>query len=287
MNARLWSRPWMAHTQAEYARMLIARGEPGDREKARDLLGHATQTARELGMKALLDRAAALGRSPVASGRDELEASAEVPASRVIVFRREGEFWTIADGGTVARLRDAKGLRYLARLLGHPGREFYAATWSPRRAARRPPTSSATPDRSSTSNRPTRTASGWSSSANRSRKPKPTTTLARPPRHRRRSTSFCGSSRTRSDSVAGGGEPARRRSARAWWSRRRSGPPSGRSSRAPRGSVVSSHAPSGRVRSAPIAPIRTLRSTGRSSAVGSRPARRGHTVPPNFTPRVT
>jgi hypothetical protein len=49
-----------------------------------------------------------------------------VSAARVVVFRREGEFWTIADSGTVTRLRDAKGLRYLAQLLGHPGREFYA-----------------------------------------------------------------------------------------------------------------------------------------------------------------
>jgi hypothetical protein len=42
------------------------------------------------------------------------------------VFRREGEYWTVAYQGSVVRLKDAKGLRHLARLLAHPGREFHA-----------------------------------------------------------------------------------------------------------------------------------------------------------------
>jgi hypothetical protein len=39
-------------------------------------------------------------------------------------FRREGEYWTVCYEGTV-RVRDAKGLRHLARLLADPGREFH------------------------------------------------------------------------------------------------------------------------------------------------------------------
>jgi hypothetical protein len=42
------------------------------------------------------------------------------------VFRREGEFWTISFGGAVARLKDSKGLRDIAVLIGSPGREFAA-----------------------------------------------------------------------------------------------------------------------------------------------------------------
>jgi hypothetical protein len=42
------------------------------------------------------------------------------------LFRREGEYWTVVFEGAVVRLRDAKGLRHLARLLAHPGREFHA-----------------------------------------------------------------------------------------------------------------------------------------------------------------
>src|SRR5712692_10212402 len=37
------------------------------------------------------------------------------------IFRREGEYWTIIYAGTLFRLRDSKGLRYLAHLLSHPG----------------------------------------------------------------------------------------------------------------------------------------------------------------------
>ena len=40
-------------------------------------------------------------------------------------FVREGEFWTIAYEGTTMRLRDLKGLRYLAALLASPGRELH------------------------------------------------------------------------------------------------------------------------------------------------------------------
>ncbi|HEV8319213.1 MAG TPA: response regulator [Vicinamibacterales bacterium] len=42
------------------------------------------------------------------------------------VFRREGEFWTIAFEGTAFRLKDAKGLHYIAALLRAPDREVHA-----------------------------------------------------------------------------------------------------------------------------------------------------------------
>ena len=41
------------------------------------------------------------------------------------IFGREGEFWTIACWGEVFRLRDVRGLAYIAYLLGHPGEEFH------------------------------------------------------------------------------------------------------------------------------------------------------------------
>jgi class 3 adenylate cyclase/tetratricopeptide (TPR) repeat protein len=65
MNTRAGSRPWVAHTQHDYAHMLVARGEPGDRDKALELLTYALDTAQELGMKALLDKASELKRRVV------------------------------------------------------------------------------------------------------------------------------------------------------------------------------------------------------------------------------
>jgi len=50
MNSRMGARAWVARTQLNYAQMLLARGEPGDREKARGLLQQALAAARQMGM---------------------------------------------------------------------------------------------------------------------------------------------------------------------------------------------------------------------------------------------
>jgi pimeloyl-ACP methyl ester carboxylesterase len=49
------------------------------------------------------------------------------PASEAAqgVFLKEGEFWTIVHRGEVFRLKDVRGLAYIAYLLGHPGEEFH------------------------------------------------------------------------------------------------------------------------------------------------------------------
>ena len=53
MNARTGARPWLAHTQHDYATMLLARGEPEDQTQTMTLLEAALAAARELGMRAL------------------------------------------------------------------------------------------------------------------------------------------------------------------------------------------------------------------------------------------
>src|SRR5262249_19333472 len=52
-------------------------------------------------------------------------AAPEAPSGNA-VFRLEGDYWTIEHEGVVSRLKDTTGLRYLAHLLRHPGREFHA-----------------------------------------------------------------------------------------------------------------------------------------------------------------
>jgi hypothetical protein len=47
------------------------------------------------------------------------------PVASVIVFRREGDYWTLIFEGHTVRVRDLKGMRYLARLLAEPGREYH------------------------------------------------------------------------------------------------------------------------------------------------------------------
>jgi tetratricopeptide (TPR) repeat protein len=41
------------------------------------------------------------------------------------VFHREGDYWSVGFEQHTTRLRDSKGLQYLARLLASPGREFH------------------------------------------------------------------------------------------------------------------------------------------------------------------
>ena len=68
MNARQSARPWLAHTQHQYAAMLLTRNGAGDRERAMALLDVALVAAREIGMTTLAERVAALreeaGRVP-------------------------------------------------------------------------------------------------------------------------------------------------------------------------------------------------------------------------------
>jgi hypothetical protein len=67
-------------------------------------------------------RDAAEDVEPLAVG---LASEAAAPTVSRNLFRREGEYWTVVFDGVVVRLRDAKGLGHLARLLAHPGREFH------------------------------------------------------------------------------------------------------------------------------------------------------------------
>ena len=55
-----------------------------------------------------------------------LRPDAERPPTLPNVFRREGELWTLASNGKEIRLRDMRGLHYLAALVREPGREFAA-----------------------------------------------------------------------------------------------------------------------------------------------------------------
>ena len=52
--------------------------------------------------------------------------AATLTAATTNAFIREGEFWTLTYDGSVARLKDSKGLRDIARLLQTPGTEVAA-----------------------------------------------------------------------------------------------------------------------------------------------------------------
>ena len=68
------------------------------------------------------DRVYAVAASGFAEGR-----LAQQVEGGTAVFRREGEYWTVEHGASALRLRDSKGLGYLATLFANPEVEMAAA----------------------------------------------------------------------------------------------------------------------------------------------------------------
>jgi hypothetical protein len=65
----------------------------------------------------------------VATARSVLQSIGAVPVEPIVggdVFRREGDYWLVVFNGQAVRVRDRKGMHYLARLLAGAGREFHA-----------------------------------------------------------------------------------------------------------------------------------------------------------------
>ena len=116
-HERLGAPAVLAHGWLDHARMLLARASPDDVARARHLVAAARQAYRNMGMGVHAERAAALleGPSDDAGGAPETG-----------VFALEGEYWAVDYGGCEARIRDSKGVRYLARLLRAPGQELHA-----------------------------------------------------------------------------------------------------------------------------------------------------------------
>ena len=126
---RLRARAFHARADYESARMLIRRGRATDRGQAERLLDRALGTASVLGMAEMesqVQRLRQLATSHGVTADRAADIVGQADLARGNLFRREGDYWTIAYQGKLVRLRDAKGLHYLARLLANPGRELHA-----------------------------------------------------------------------------------------------------------------------------------------------------------------
>lgn len=121
-NRRMGARLWVVHNQYHCAETLLVRNRPGDRERAHTLLRECIETAAELGIKILEQKARTALGLRVGVGASENRAL----ESGSNQFHREGDFWTIGYRGKVFRLKDIKGMSYIARLLANPGVEVHA-----------------------------------------------------------------------------------------------------------------------------------------------------------------
>jgi hypothetical protein len=109
----------------------------GDSEEQKDfgveaqLDSHLIQTARA--QVTHNDEPEDASRLYVGNGHSETRAPKNpvtVIPSEEKIFRREGEYWTIAYEGKMIRLRHSKGLAYIAHVMAHAGREFHVSDLS-------------------------------------------------------------------------------------------------------------------------------------------------------------
>jgi AAA ATPase domain len=64
-------------------------------------------------------------RSPRYGSAGAAHAGSSSRSAKKGIFRKEGEYWTVGYGGNPFRLKDTKGLGYVAHLLRHPAVEFH------------------------------------------------------------------------------------------------------------------------------------------------------------------
>jgi tetratricopeptide (TPR) repeat protein len=134
---RLDAAPFLARTQYEYGRALLAQGTAGARDRARALIATARTEAEALGMSGLLRLAtgrlegldAPAAPAAVAAGAPAPALGLATPAPAApppFTVVAEGEYWAITHEGATFRLKDSLGLQYLARLIDRPGEEVHA-----------------------------------------------------------------------------------------------------------------------------------------------------------------
>jgi hypothetical protein len=151
--ARFESKAIVAGATLAHGRVRLAEGDPADAER---LCAEATRLWTEVGApyeaalarvgfsdalrtsgsehraaleveaaRAVLDRIEA-ERTADDAGSVERGGGADEPHdSDLDTFRREGDYWSVMFEGRTVRVRDLKGIRYLARLLAYPGRELH------------------------------------------------------------------------------------------------------------------------------------------------------------------
>ena len=114
---RLWNEVGAPY-EAAIARMGLAEAlRAGGRQDQADLELEAA--------RAVLHRIGAAQTTDPAARVEGRDAPDDQPAADLNMFRREGDYWSVVFEGHTVRVRDLKGMRYLARLLAHPGRDLH------------------------------------------------------------------------------------------------------------------------------------------------------------------
>ena len=121
----------LAHTQRHLAALLRLSGDEADWERSVGLLAAAAAIYRHVGVDGLAaETQTVLARSMDGpAGLDGLDAAggAEPSGTERPLFRRQGDQWIVGPAHDPIRLRDARGLRDIARLLAAPRTSIHVA----------------------------------------------------------------------------------------------------------------------------------------------------------------
>ena len=108
-----------------------ALGAAGDRMRAEEKFNAALEIYRLCGVgprmieSVVADKMRALRTHPTRTNASSPSQTQQAESKPIGAFRKEGEFWTISYDATTFRLKDAKGLRYIAYLLARPGQRIH------------------------------------------------------------------------------------------------------------------------------------------------------------------
>ncbi|HXJ20760.1 MAG TPA: AAA family ATPase [Polyangia bacterium] len=120
------ARPEQARILAAQAAALAARSSAAERARATPLAARARALASELGLADVLART-----GPEPGAQSGPQTSPAAPAARVdtaapLALVADGETWVLRAGPASLRLKDGRGVRYVARLIAEPEREIHA-----------------------------------------------------------------------------------------------------------------------------------------------------------------
>jgi hypothetical protein len=113
------ARAYIAQVQLSHGALLAKRQDP----TAAEMLRRAQATALACGMKNVAARAASL----LAGVGGVAPPDPPPGASPMIAIDRDGELWRVTSERGVLRMKDAKGLHFLAHLVAHPHQEFHVS----------------------------------------------------------------------------------------------------------------------------------------------------------------
>ncbi|MFQ5472918.1 MAG: adenylate/guanylate cyclase domain-containing protein, partial [Dehalococcoidia bacterium] len=111
-------KPYLALTQQEHAEMLLERGQPGDAEKAGELIASALEIGEELGMAGVVERCLAMKLE--AQGIDTIDAYTSIDAVASTVYTEKPDLRQHAspDGTVTLLFSDIEGSTAKTEALG-------------------------------------------------------------------------------------------------------------------------------------------------------------------------